>query len=397
MEDEGVELLERLQEAPGAEVVLGAVGDEPGVHAVGGSVRDALLDRVPRELDLVVEGDAVAVARRAAARVGGALTVHDRFGTATVQADGVAFDLTGARTEHYARPGALPDVALGASLDEDLARRDFTVHAMAVRLVDGKVTTYPGARADLDAGRLRVLHDRSFTDDPTRMLRLVRYAARLGFEPSRETDALMAAAIADGALTTVTAPRLGSELLLLLGEPQPAALLGLERHGLGRALLGEGFRVPGTLVAAVARESRLVALAACCTEIPPEGLRARLAAFDFPARERDAVVAAAGSAGRLRRELAGASDADLWRVLRGEPIEAAMLVAGGEGPAAEATRRWLDDVRHRRLAITGDDLVAAGLSGPAVGAALRAATLAMLEGRAPDRESQLAVGLHGDA
>ncbi|HWK26868.1 MAG TPA: hypothetical protein VNS09_09910, partial [Solirubrobacter sp.] len=97
--------MDPLRAAPGADVVLAAVAGEPGVHVVGGAVRDALRGAVPRELDLVVEGDAVAVARRAAARVGGDVVVHERFGTATVRADGFAFDLASARAETYARPG----------------------------------------------------------------------------------------------------------------------------------------------------------------------------------------------------------------------------------------------------------------------------------------------------
>src|SRR5215218_3562787 len=100
--------MDLLRAAPGAEIVLAAVAQEPRAYVVGGAVRDALLGRVPRELDLVVEGDAVAVARRAAERVGGALTVHERFGTATVRRDDFAFDLAGARSETYERPGALP-------------------------------------------------------------------------------------------------------------------------------------------------------------------------------------------------------------------------------------------------------------------------------------------------
>src|SRR3954454_8109012 len=110
MEDEAVDVLSALETAPGADVVLAAVGGEPGVHVVGGAVRDALLGRVPRELDLVVEGDALAVARRAAARAGGELAVHARFGPAPVQAGGYAFALAGARQERYPRPVALPEV-----------------------------------------------------------------------------------------------------------------------------------------------------------------------------------------------------------------------------------------------------------------------------------------------
>jgi tRNA nucleotidyltransferase (CCA-adding enzyme) len=364
-------MLERLQTAPGAELVLAAVGDEPGVHVVGGAVRDALLDRVPRELDLVVEGDALAVARRAAARVGGELTVHERFGTGTVRAEGYEFDLAGARKETYARPGALPDVELGASIADDLARRDFTVNAMAVRLADGALTAWPGAEDDLRAGRLRVLHERSFADDPTRMLRLVRYAARLGFAPDPETARLVDPAL----LGTVSGDRLGAELKLLLHEP--GGLRGLGE--LGEALL-PGFAVPEHLP-----RDPLAALAACCVHV--DGLAERLDALGFTARERKIVVAAAAAA---ELDLSGASDAEVWRALRRMPIEGAELLAARGDAGA---RRWLDEIRHRRLAITGDDLVRAGLRGEAVGAGLEAAMVAMLDGRAPDGEAQLAAAL----
>src|SRR5829696_243915 len=113
---------------------LAALEGEEGVWAVGGAVRDALLERPPRELDLVVEGDAVAVAQR----VDGEVVEHERFGTATVRAPGgVLLDLAAARRETYPRPGALPEVVLGASVEEDLARRDFSVNALAVRPADG--------------------------------------------------------------------------------------------------------------------------------------------------------------------------------------------------------------------------------------------------------------------
>ena len=106
-------LLELMRRAPGAEPALAALEGEPDVHVVGGAVRDALLGRVPRELDFVVEGDAVPVAKRAAERLGGSVTVHERFGTATVRSDAAVFDVVSARTETYERPGALPDVPPG--------------------------------------------------------------------------------------------------------------------------------------------------------------------------------------------------------------------------------------------------------------------------------------------
>src|SRR5215472_12753997 len=114
---------------PAAGPLLGRLGDEPPVALVGGAVRDLLRNGRPAELDLVVEGDAAALA----ARLGGVATVHDRFGTSTVRIDGYSYDFATARRESYARPGALPDV-VPATLDEDLTRRDFTVNAIAIRL-----------------------------------------------------------------------------------------------------------------------------------------------------------------------------------------------------------------------------------------------------------------------
>jgi tRNA nucleotidyltransferase (CCA-adding enzyme) len=374
-----VNVLERLGRPP----AVAALAGEDAVYVVGGAVRDVLLGRAPHELDFVVEGDAVAVARRAAERLGGNVTVHERFGTATVTAPDATFDLAGARRERYPRPGALPEVELGASLREDLARRDFTVNTIALHLNDGRLTFTDGARADLDAGVLRVLHDRSFRDDPTRLLRLARYAARLGFDPDPETDRLAAEAVEDGAVGTVTGSRLGAELRLLLREPQPEALLALDRHGLGRALLGLDFAPDGDLVArATSFSTPRPDLAALMTTGLDTG---RLDDLAFPAAERDVVAAPIPE---LHDDL---TDAELWQRLRRVPPEA-VAVAGARG-AERAARRWLDDVRHRRLAIDGHDILAAGLRGPAVGAALDAAMEAMLDGRADSREAQLAAAL----
>jgi tRNA nucleotidyltransferase (CCA-adding enzyme) len=381
-----VDILRDLGRPPAVEALAG----EDAVYVVGGAVRDLLLRRRPHELDFVVEGDAVAVAQRAARRLGGRVIVHDRFGTATVEAPDATFDLAGARKERYPQQGALPEVELGASLQDDLGRRDFTVNAIALHLTDGELVFHAGAREDLEARRLRVLHDASFQDDPTRLLRLARYSARLGFDVDPHTDELAAAAIAAGAPATVTGSRLGAELRLLAREPQPAALAALDRNGLGTALLGPAFAVDPELVArAVALTPRdgdagLAALAT--TLVGTEDVGAALDRLAFPAYERE-TVAGAAAAPPLRAK----SDAELWRTLRKARPEA-VAVAGARGDT-EAARRWLDDIRHRRLAIDGHDIVAAGLHGPAVGEALEAATEAMLEGRADTREEQLAAAL----
>jgi tRNA nucleotidyltransferase (CCA-adding enzyme) len=195
--------------------------------------------------------------------------------------------------------------------------------------------------------------------------------------------------VRDGAVGTVSGSRLGEEVRLLAAEPQPAALIALERHGLGAAVVDPAFAVDAGLVAAAQdltppdRRADLAALAACCRAVAPPALTAALDRLAFPAPERTIVVAAAGAPA-----VEAASDDELWVRLRRLPVEA-VAVAGAAGDAA-AARRWLEEVRHRRLAITGDDLVGDGLAGPAVGAALEAAMRAHLRGDAPDREAQLA-------
>jgi tRNA nucleotidyltransferase (CCA-adding enzyme) len=370
-----------------------ALEGEDAVYVVGGAVRDLLLGREPHELDFVVEGDALEVARR----VGGRVISHERFGTATVELDGITCDLAGARRERYERPGALPEVELGATLREDLERRDFTVNAIALHLKDGELTWLPGAREDLEARRLRVLHDDSFRDDPTRLLRLARYAARLGFEPEERTDRLAAEAVAGGAVGTVTGSRMGAELRLLLQEPQPAALIALERHGLGAALLGWFEVNAGVIERAMALtpadgRADLAALASTLHG-DRKAIAAKLDDLAFPAGERDIVARSSDSATYLTDVIEGANDAELWGALRKHAPETVALAGAYSDEAAQAARRWLHDVRHRRLAINGDDIVAAGLYGPAVGEALDAAMRAMLLGRAETREEQLAAAL----
>ncbi|MEA2324250.1 MAG: hypothetical protein QOD81_4100 [Solirubrobacteraceae bacterium] len=378
--------LAALRALPCGARVLDAFAPGDGVRLVGGAVRDLLLDRVPREIDLVVEGDV----DTAAARLGGTITAHDRFGTARVEAGDCRYDLVRARRESYARPGALPDVEPG-TLDDDLRRRDVTVNAMALGL-DGTLTTVPGALEDLRSGVLRVLHDGSFIDDPTRLWRVARYGARLGFAPDPHTRALAAAADP----STVSGDRLGAELRLALREPDPPAALRAAR-GLNPALLPAGFDPdPAALPAALALlpddgRRDLVTLAAATGGMDVRALLGWLDEMGFTAAERDTVAAASrystGAPLRTAR-----TPAEIARAARGAPVEAVAL-AGGEN-----ARRWLDDLRHVRLEITGDDLLAAGVpQGPAIGERLRRTLDRKLDGDVRGRDAELRAALGEDA
>jgi tRNA nucleotidyltransferase (CCA-adding enzyme) len=388
------DLARRLRALPAARPLIDVLDGDPGAWIVGGAVRDLLLGGVPEDLDLVIEGDAVAAAQRLAAALDGEVVVHDRFGTATVVAAGHVYDLATARAEAYATPGALPDVRPG-TIEDDLLRRDFAVNAIAVAL-DGRVAAAPDAWEDLDARRLRVLHEASFRDDPTRLLRLVRYATRLGFSVEDRTAELARAAVAGGALATVTPTRVGSELRLLLREPsaiQALAWIAAWEGSFGVSLAFDATvaeRASALLPADGRRD--LLLLASAVRSVPPAALAAWLDALGFVARDRDTVVAAAQAQGVEVRLAAAGRPSEIASAVRGAPVEAVAL-AGALG-AEPGARAWIDDLRHVSLAIDGADLLAAGLpQGEAVGRGLAAALRARLDGEAADRDAQLAAAL----
>jgi tRNA nucleotidyltransferase (CCA-adding enzyme) len=399
------ELLQRLAALPAAHGLLEALGDADGVYLVGGAVRDLLRGGAPTDLDLVADRDIAALVGELGSRTLAPVRVHDRFGTATVILDAGRFDLARARRESYTHPGALPDVE-PAPIEEDLLRRDFTVNALALGLGGerrGELVTVPDALDDLDAGTLRVLHDRSFSDDPTRLVRLARYGGRLGFEPDGHTAALARQAIAEGALSTVSGPRLGAELRLLAGEPDShGALAALQRYGLAEAMIpGLSSPDPGVLERALkllpadGDRSALV-LAAAALGVAPAQLRVTLEALAFAAGPRDTILASVSRAPALAQQLSVAQrPSEIADTVAGAPVELVALAGAlGDAPAASAAHRWLGELRHVGLEIDGDDLLAAGVvPGPELGAGLRAALAARLDGRAHGRDRQLAEAL----
>jgi tRNA nucleotidyltransferase (CCA-adding enzyme) len=206
---------------PVLEAVGRVGGAYDGVFLVGGTVRDILLGEPSFDVDIVVEGDAIKLATALAETLGGRVRTHDKFGTAVVLYGNKEWvDIATARTESYAQPAALPSVE-HASLQEDLFRRDFRINAMAVSLkgddLGRLVDPFEGQR-DLEAGRLRVLHEGSFVDDPTRIFRGIRYENRHGFRMDEDTVGLAHAAIEQGLVGRLSGARLREELTALLDE-----------------------------------------------------------------------------------------------------------------------------------------------------------------------------------
>ena len=200
-------------------------------YAVGGCVRDWWLGRRGIvDVDVVVEGDGIDFAQAMARELAAPLTTHRQFGTATLTVNGgLRLDVATCRKESYARPAAYPTVAPG-TLRDDLFRRDFTINAMALALAPerfgARIDPFGGAR-DLAARRLRILHPRSFTDDPSRILRAARFAPRYHLRLGAATRLALRAALADGGLQRLNRGRLRKELAQMLREPDPVACLDL--------------------------------------------------------------------------------------------------------------------------------------------------------------------------
>jgi tRNA nucleotidyltransferase (CCA-adding enzyme) len=221
---------------------LGRLADEKGIglYLVGGVVRDLLLKRSNWDLDLTVEGNGISFARLVTNRYGAGLALFERFATARlVFPDGLKVDIASTRRESYADPAALPEVVT-ASLEEDLFRRDFTINAMAIQLNLahwGELHDPFGGQQDLKNKTLRVLHDRSFVDDPTRIFRAIRFSERFGFRIEPNTGRLLARASSLNLVARLSGPRLANEIFALMNEDHPdAAIRRLRRLRLLRFL-----------------------------------------------------------------------------------------------------------------------------------------------------------------
>lgn len=205
---------------------VGSLADECGVSAfaVGGLVRDLLLGRGTLDVDIAVEGDGMAFARALADRHGAGLKTFERFATAyVVFPDRLKLDIATARAESYRHPTALPTVVPG-SIKDDLLRRDFTINAVAIALNTrrfGELIDFYGGLRDLDGNTIRVLHRRSFIDDPTRVFRAVRFEQRFGFHLDPETLALLQDVAGSDLIDRLSGHRLLNEIIFLLSEKDP--------------------------------------------------------------------------------------------------------------------------------------------------------------------------------
>jgi tRNA nucleotidyltransferase (CCA-adding enzyme) len=407
----GPDLGERLLAIESLQEVFEAVQavSEPfeGVYLVGGAVRDVLMGEPNFDVDIAVEGDGIALGQAIARALGGRAVPHEKFGTAIVlYGDGGRIDVATARTEFYDHPGALPTVEQ-ASIRQDLYRRDFTINAMAVSLKGadfGRLVDYFGGHRDLAGGIVRVLHNLSFIDDPTRIFRAVRYETRYGFRMDRHTVGLAKACVEMDLVGELSSARVRDELQALLSEERVGdsvrrmAELGIDRAIHPRLaadeeavrLIEEADALRGSYAPeAPAWRLRLAVLARrlSSTEVLDWAERLKL-------RRRDAerIADAVTVAPRLR-ELAAATKepAVLWaRVAPHDPDGALLALATSKGRARKQLERYFEELRDVTLEISGGDLAALGLGeSPQVGAVLEELRRRKLNGELDGRAAEI--------
>lgn len=413
---------ERLTRQMPADVaaLLGRLGESAArarwpVYLVGGFVRDLLLGVANLDVDLVVEGDGIAFAKAVVAELGGRVRGHSKFGTAViVLPNGFRLDVASARSEFYEAPAALPTVEAGASIRQDLSRRDFTINAMAVGLggdIDGCLVDFFGGVRDLETGTVRVLHNLSFVEDPTRIYRGVRFEQRYGFTMDPQTEQLARQAVEMGFHERLSGPRVREELIALLSETdawrafrrlmelgaarelEPAAHLGRRTEEVF-AGVEEGIR---RLDPYFARRPRkwLAHLATIMLDVPTHEVQAWAARMRLKRVDVAVLMLILDEEPALLSALSGPrkpSNSALYRLLAGRPNEMLLHAwASGGKRARERISFFLEHLADVRTSITGRDLLRLGMRPSRdVGEVLQEVLVARLDGRVSDRVQELA-------
>jgi tRNA nucleotidyltransferase (CCA-adding enzyme) len=353
------------------------------IYLVGGVVRDLLLDKKIFDLDIVVEGKAHRLAQKVAGRLEGFCRRHQAFGTATVEMPDKKIDFATARTEKYSHSGALPKVS-PASLEDDLFRRDFTINAMAIslnkkdygRLID----IYCGFK-DLKSGVIRVLHDKSFTDDPTRILRALRFEQRFSFSLAPHTLGLMKKALQREALKAVSSHRLRDEIILILKEPRPYRYIKRIDKVLGLGFLSKTIKLKKEDFSFFLRLERITShylrkhkkhrppqiwiayLAAIVGHLPADDLEKFLHDFAFRRGERLIIHSIKNNLKDIRKINAPLKPSQIYARLSDLSFEA-LLFFYAYYPLPRLRKNidaFLNDYLSVQIRVTGEDLKGIGL------------------------------------
>jgi tRNA nucleotidyltransferase (CCA-adding enzyme) len=370
------------------------------LYIVGGVVRDLFLGRANFDFDLVVEGDAIALAKKLARDSGAKLTVHTRFGTAKLNYPGFSLDLATARSETYSKPGALPAVKPG-SFKDDLIRRDFSINAMPLRLNPqkyGELIDLHHGKEDLEHRLIRILHPKSFIDDATRILRAIRYEQRLGFKLEAKTEKLLRRDAP--MLQTISGDRIRHELELILKEDEPERVINrAEELGvlnqLHPSLKGNGWLAKTFAQARqIGKQTTLPILYLC------------LLTYNLQEKENEEFIShlnfSKNSVQSMRQTLKlkaqlhklsnpGLKPSGIYRLLHGYSTAAvqANSLAADSLVASQNLNLYASKLHYVKPLLNGEDLKKMGIpTGPKIGEMLSALLKAKLDGKVRTRKDE---------
>jgi len=403
----------------------GEVADSLGfnVYLVGGSVRDLLMGEKNLDIDIVVEGDGIEFARRLAGRIGGVkLITHKRFNTAKIrftEGSGLRMpvadftvDIATARTEYYEAPAMLPKVET-SSIKKDLYRRDFTINAVAVKLNTrefGQLIDYFGAQRDLREKTIRVLHNLSFVEDPTRAFRAVRFAERFGFKINKHTENLIKSALRLNLFERVSGTRIYDELVLTFRETDPVrALKSLARHGLLQVIHPElKFTESLEEILEAVHESLAwfdllfleeeidrsrVYIMGLLTGLGLKERKAALERLSTPRRDMSTILDEMEKARQVMKELRTRDPVKIYHTLRPLSLETLLytMAVSGDRDIQKSISRYLLELRKVMPVLRGRDLLAMGIRpGPLYSRIFNAILEERLRGGIKSREEEVA-------
>ena len=368
-------------------------------YLVGGAVRDALLGLPVADIDITVVGMTSGLPRGVARALNGRVVAHSQFNTFAINAAGRHIDLAMARHESYTQPGALPTVVPG-TIQQDLARRDLTINAMAVSISTGSfgdlLDPFQG-QADLEAGKVRVLHDDSFRDDATRILRAARYAVRLEFALAAHTEQILKGDVSY--LDTISSTRLRDEFMRVLREARAVSTIEM-LHTLGALpSVHPALTLTGEMLAALRRaeqtthaDKHLIYLSLLSLSLSQSERQSLISRLALPSDQAVAINDTRTVADRIPELEQGLSRSEIYRHLDGynEAAILACALINNDSVASRSLTLFLDELRHIRTILNGTDIVALGVpQGPRVGVLLHELLVARIDNKVKTRQDEI--------
>lgn len=392
--------------------LAGEVAEELNFSAylVGGSVRDLLRGEENLDIDIVTEGDGILFAKRFGERLNAKVRTHQRFGTAQVITDKLKLDVATARTEYYESPAALPRVET-SSIKKDLYRRDFTINTLAIKLNPGDfglLIDFFGGQRDLREKTIRVLHNLSFIEDPTRAFRAIRFSERFGFKISKHTENLIKSAIKMNLFERLSGPRLYEELILLFNETEPVrAVKRLSDIGLLKIIhpnltfndelevtlksMHETLSWFNLLFLEEKTDRGILYLMVLLSGLKDEELKAVIERLSPPPRVSDVIIRGTSRARDVLRRLPLDDPVEIYNLLNDLRLEVILfsMAISKDRQKQKVISYYLTELRRAKTILKGEDLKKMGIEpGPLYSRILKGLLEERLRGHLKSREDE---------